>query len=223
MTNLPAILSTLDQEITALTEQLQPSRPEFIAECLHKLKSGGMLVPKSISAAEFLNEYTIALNGVPIHGLMVAVAKLKRGEYPVPSDFMPLPAALAAMARAECRVMIDDIARLREKKNTLEFIAAPPEVTTEERKRQVERVRDMRKNFLRQHQESKTATFAAGHIPMDNDQADYWSKIQDLPDAKSVDADQAAFRRKIAGEIAAVEPRADPIEPPAGATDDIEW
>lgn len=208
MTNLPAILSTLDQEITALTERMQPSHPDFIAECLHRLKSGGMLVPNSIKAAEFLNEYTIALGGVPVHGLMTVVAKLKRGEYPgVSAEFMPLPAALAAMARAECRVVLDDLARLREKKSTLVEVVKPPELSPEERKRQIAAVRAMRLAFKRDHENAKAAVFSSVHIPMDNDKAEYWSKIQSLPDASSIDTDQAAFRRKIGNEVAAVEPR----------------
>lgn len=202
--NLPAILSTLDQEITALSKQLAPVKPDFIAECLHKLKSGGMLVPKSIAAADFLTEYTIALGGVPEHGLKVVVVKLKRGEYPdVNPEFMPLPAQLAAMARAECRVLRDDIARLREKQSTIADLNKQPENTPEERRRQIARVRELHAGFKQANEAARDAQLGVVHEPMDAEQAAYWSQMQALPDRKQISAEQKAFRRKIGEEVAA--------------------
>ncbi|MBB3745017.1 hypothetical protein FHX10_004554 [Rhizobium sp. BK591] len=156
MTNLPVALSTLDQEITALAERLQPARPEFIAECLHSLKAGGMLVPKGVAAEDFLREYTIALGSVPRHGLIAVVTKLKRGEYPdISSEFMPVPAKLAHMARAECRLIVEDIARLRAKRNAIEEASKPPKVSVEENERQRVRIRELHREFKRQHQSGK--------------------------------------------------------------------
>ncbi|MDQ0132645.1 hypothetical protein J2T08_000546 [Neorhizobium galegae] len=187
------------------------------------LKSGGMLVPKSIAAADFIKEYTIALGGVPVHGLMTVVAKLKRGEYPdVPAEFMPLPAQLAAMARAECRVILDDVARLREKKNALSEAVKPAEISPEERRRQIESVRLMRTSFRLAHLESKASVFSPVHEPMDADKAEYWKKVAALPDAKSIDADQSAFRRKVASDLAAAEPKPAMAAPPSD-DDFIPW
>jgi len=102
MTNLPAQLSTLDREITALTEQLSPAGPDDIAKAIASLMDGGMLFPQSIKAADPVEEYRVVLKGVPICGLRAAFIKLKRGEYPdLKPDFIPLPAALARLAREE--------------------------------------------------------------------------------------------------------------------------
>lgn len=102
MTNLPAQLSTLDREITALTEQLSPAGPDDIAKAIASLMDGGMLFPQSIKAADPIEEYRIVLKGVPICGLRAAFIKLKRGEYAdLKPDFIPLPAALARLAREE--------------------------------------------------------------------------------------------------------------------------
>ena len=102
MTNLPAQLSTLDREITTLTEQLSPAGPDDIAKAIASLMDGGMLFPQSIKAADPIEEYRIVLKGVPICGLRAAFIKLKRGEYvDLKPDFIPLPAALARLAREE--------------------------------------------------------------------------------------------------------------------------
>jgi hypothetical protein len=102
MTNLPAQLSTLDQEITSLTDQLSPAGPDDIAKAIASLMDGGMLFPQSIKAADPVEEYRIVLKGVPICGLRAAFIKLKRGEYvDLNPAFIPLPAALARLARDE--------------------------------------------------------------------------------------------------------------------------
>ncbi|MCP8895327.1 hypothetical protein KYK29_10315 [Shinella daejeonensis] len=102
MTNLPAQLSTLDQEISALTEQLSPAGPDDIAKAIAWLMDGGMLFPASIKAADPVEEYRIVLKGVPTFGLRAAFSKIKRGEYTdLNPDFIPLPAALARLARQE--------------------------------------------------------------------------------------------------------------------------
>lgn len=102
MTNLPAQLSTLDREITTLTEQLSPAGPDDIAKAIASLMDGGMLFPQSIKAADPIEEYRIVLKGVPLCGLRTAFIKLKRGEYvDLNPAFIPLPAALARLARDE--------------------------------------------------------------------------------------------------------------------------
>jgi hypothetical protein len=201
MTNLPATLSTLKQEIGALTDKLAPARPDFIAECIDKLKAGGMMVPKTIAATDFLREYTIALGGVPGYGLAVAVAKLKRGEYPdVKPDFMPLPAMLAAIARLETKLIRDDLVRLREKEATLQEAAAPREKTSEEQK---ERIRKLHAQFKAAHAESKVGE-RFNPIPADMtlEQLEYWEKIQAIKDASTITEEQHAMRRKIAASMA---------------------
>lgn len=206
MTNLPATLSTLDQEITVLSERLNPPKPDFIAECLQSLKAGGMLVPKGIAAADFLREYSIAIGGVPHYGLMVVVAKLKRGEYTdVSAEFMPLPAHLAAMARAECRVVRDDIIRLREKRDAIAALKPQPKENEEERLRQLERIRSLHADFKATHTASKVGAASVLHEPMDDEKAEYWRKISELKDAAEPTAEQMAFRRKIGWQVDAQE------------------
>ncbi|NNH67809.1 hypothetical protein [Rhizobium laguerreae] len=201
MTNLPATLSTLKQEIGALTDKLAAARPDFIAECIDKLKAGGMMVPKTIAAAEFVREYTMALGGVPSYGLAVAVAKLKRGEYPdVKPDFMPLPAMLAAIARLETKTIRDDLARLREKEATLAEVAKPREKTSEEQK---ERIRQLHAQFKAAHAESKVGErFNPVPADMTPEQLEYWAQIQAIRDAPSITEEQHALRRKIASSMA---------------------
>lgn len=201
MTNLPATLSTLKQEIGALTDKLAPARPDFIAECLDKLKSGGLMVPKTIAATEFVREYTMALGGVPSYGLAVAVAKLKRGEYPdVKPDFMPLPAMLAAIARLETKTIRDDLARLREKEATLAEAAKPREKTSEEQK---ERIRQLHAQFKAAHAESKVGErFSPIPADMTPEQLAYWEQIQAIKDAPTITEEQRAMRRKIASSMA---------------------
>lgn len=202
MTNLPATLSTLKQEIGALTDKLAPARPDFIAECIDKLKSGGMMVPKTIAAADFIREYTIALAGVPSYGLAVAVAKLKRGEYPdVKPDFMPLPALLAAIARLETKTIRDDLVRLREKEETLVEATKPREKTSEE---QLERIRKLHAQFKAAHAESKVGErFNPIPTEMTPEQLEYWEKIQAIKDADTITEEQRAMRRKVAASMAA--------------------
>jgi hypothetical protein len=102
MTNLPAQLSTLEREISVLTEQLSPAGPDDIAKAIASLMDGGMLFPQSIKASDPIEEYRVVLKGVPICGLRAAFIKLKRGEYvDLKPDFIPLPAALARLAREE--------------------------------------------------------------------------------------------------------------------------
>lgn len=204
MTNLPATLSTLKQDIGALTDKLAPARPDFIAECLDKLKSGGMMVPKGIAPADFVREYTIALGGVPGYGLAVAVTKLKRGEYPdVKPDFMPLPAMLAAIARLETKAIRDDLVRLREKEATLAEVAKPREKTSEEQK---ERIRQLHAQFKAAHAESKVGDrFNPIPTEMTDEQLEYWSKIQAIKDADTITEEQRAMRRKIASSIASAQ------------------
>lgn len=201
MTNLPATLSTLKQEIGALTDKLAPARPDFIAECIDKLKAGGMMVPKTIAAADFIREYTIALAGVPSYGLAVAVAKLKRGEYPdVKPDFMPLPALLAAIARLETKTIRDDLVRLREKEETLVETAKPREKSSEE---QLERIRKLHAQFKAAHAESKVGErFSPIPEDMTAEQLEYWEKIQAIKDADTITEEQRAMRRKIAASMA---------------------
>lgn len=132
MSNLPATLSTLNQEIGALTEQLAPADDALIARAIDALKRGGMNAPAGIAPEDILREYAIALDGVPRYGLITAIAKLKRGEYDsVKPGFMPTPAELAAIARLEAKPLREDRIRKQETLNALaERVRRPVHVSS---------------------------------------------------------------------------------------------
>jgi len=183
MTNLPATLSTLKQQIGALTDRLAPARPDFVAECLDRLKSGGMMVPKTIAPADFIREYTMALAGVPACGLALAVTRLKRGEYPdVRHDFLPLPAMLAAIARLETKAIRDDLIRLREREQAIAAAATPRQRTSDE---EMARIRALHAAFKAAHAESRLP-HPAPPDEMTPEQRQYWSSIQEIGDAPEI-------------------------------------
>lgn len=204
MTNLPARLSTLQQEIGALTEQLAPVEPDFIAQALDALKRGGMAVPSGIAPADFIREYSIALSGVPACGLKTAVAKLKQGKYEgVKPGFMPTPAELAAIARLEARPVLEDRIRKRETLETLK----PKEQPMDRSPEVMARVRARLNQFRQEHAASKAA--AGGVVvqdPISPERADELVRMLALPDARSISAEQMAYRRKVQADIDAAEP-----------------
>lgn len=121
MTNLPAQLLTLDREISALTEQLSPAGPDDIAKAIAWLMDGGMLFSQSIKAADPVEEYRIVLKGVPLCGLRAAFSKIKHGEYAdLKPDFIPLPAALARLARNEAAGKVELRRMASERKRGIE-------------------------------------------------------------------------------------------------------
>jgi len=121
MNNLPAQLSTLQQEISALTEKLAPANADEIGQCIEGLMSGGMRISETITADNPVEEYRLSLRNVPVYGLRRAYTKLKRGEYEnINKAFIPLPAELAAMANAECRIIREDRIRKQETMRAVE-------------------------------------------------------------------------------------------------------
>lgn len=127
MTNLPAKLSTLQQEISALTEQLAQASADEIGQCIEGLMSGGMRLSETITAKNPVDEYRRSLRHVPVYGLRRAYSKLKRGEYEnINLAFIPLPSELAAMAMAESRLIREDRIRKQETLAALQEIDTAP-------------------------------------------------------------------------------------------------
>lgn len=194
--NLPAKHSTLAQQITALTEQLAPAGPDEIAVCLNGLMNGGMMISASIQADNPVDEYRLALSGAPIAGLRKAFLKLKRGEYEnINYAFIPLPSELAAMARAEARVLREDKVRLVERANAMAVPKAEPVSEAGKAK-----IKTLLKGFRAKHAAAKAATFTPQE-PMSEAKAEYFQKIMEMRDAPEVNYEQAAFRNQISAEI----------------------
>lgn len=111
----------MQQEISALTEQLAPAGADEIGQCIQGLMSGGMRISETITAANPVEEYRLSLRNVPVYGLRRAYVKLKRGEYEnINRAFIPLPAELAAPANAECRLIREDRIRKQETLRAIE-------------------------------------------------------------------------------------------------------
>lgn len=115
MTNLPTRLSTLEQGISALTEKLSPCGVDEVGKCIASLMDAGLMIPGSIQSEDPIEEYRIALKGVPLHGLRTVFVRLKRGEYDLPNrSFLPIPSEMAAMANLECRSLREERMRASE-------------------------------------------------------------------------------------------------------------
>lgn len=124
MQTQPALSSTLQNEISALTERLSPSGADEVAKCINALLDRGFMVPSSVSDEFTLDLYRDALAATPIEGLRRAFLKLKQGDYPEYVDFMPKPAALASLANTEAKSVRAERARMSERMRTIRENAA---------------------------------------------------------------------------------------------------
>lgn len=83
-----------------------------------------MQYPPSIAEDKAIDEYVLVLKDIPSCGLRKALTKLKRGQYEnVTIDFIPIPAKLAALSTTEASGVIDQLSRLKSRKETLEDLA----------------------------------------------------------------------------------------------------
>lgn len=151
MTNLPATLSTLEGEITALTERLKPATEDHVADAIGSLLASGLALPSAMDPKKAPAVYAFALANVSSSALKRAVTKLIRGEYDnVNRAFMPSAPELAALARGEAKIIMDDLARAKLKRDSM----TPP---TPEKKspESIERVRALVADFTKGHDVSK--------------------------------------------------------------------
>lgn len=115
MQTMPVMSSTLQSEITALTEKLSPSGACEVARCINALLDAGLMIPSAVSENDAIDLYREALSGTPIDGLRKAFIKLKRGGYSKYLAFLPNPSELAALANGEAQSLRDDHARISER------------------------------------------------------------------------------------------------------------
>lgn len=159
-----------------------------------------MSIPSGMKPEDLEPVYTYALSDVPAYGLRRAVEKIIKGEYAIKYGFIPLPPELAAMARAEARVIREDLRRLCEKHDTLATIANSK--VQEPDKEAIARVAKMRREFLQWHHDEKIANGKMmAPQPMSEERIAMLERIASLPDAKTITAEQQAYRRRVSAEI----------------------
>lgn len=197
MTNLPAVISTLNQQIGALTEKLKPVSEDHVSKAIRSLLAAGLALPSGMDVSKAPEIYSYALSGVPVFGVQKATAGIIRGEYDINRGFVPTPPEFAAISRLEAKTVREDLARLREKHSTLEESTKPKERSDPE---QLKRIREIYSSFKAAHAAAKVERIIPTE-PMSDERADYWHAISELRDAPEVSAEQQAFRRRIAGEI----------------------
>lgn len=197
MTTLPTTQQTLQHQISVLTEQLAPASDTEIFMAVRTLMAAGLALPSGMQQDKAPEIYAHAMSGISVYGIHRATEKLLRGEYDINRSFVPTPPELAAICRAETRVIRDDRARLQDRLATLESLKEEPEPRNPQA---IAHVKALRQSFQRQHAAQK----AAGEVPQDpmsNEKAEYYAKIMSINDAPGISAEQAAYRRHIANEI----------------------
>lgn len=204
MTNLPATLSTLNAEITALTDRLALAQDVHVTEAIRSLLSAGLSLPGGMDASKAPEIYAYALSKVSATGVRKAVAKLVRGEYDLRNKaFIPTPPEFADLARHETREIVDDLSRLKARR---EALTAEREPDHDEATKA--RIRQLLKNF-RSSREAEKAQNRELAEPMDDDRAEYWRSIMALKDADNVTEEQMQFRRRIEKRVADTEATAE--------------
>ena len=205
-------VSTLTNEISSLTEQLQPASDDAIAARIQSLRNSGLSWPQGLDGKAAASVYVFALKGLPGEALKRTVTKIIQGEVSGITSFMPTPPQLAVMVRMEARPLVDARARARE---TLESLTTKPHETVRDPasvarvRALVRKVKDDAAEVREASQRGYTAV-----LPISHDQAEIYKKMLDLPDRPGgVDADAMAFRRKIMAKIDNADPPQSEEEP----------
>ena len=116
----------MNQQLSTLTEALQPASDDAIASGLLKLHRAGLAYPPGIDANAAGRIYSFAMKGIPIEGLKRAIERIVRGEVEGQNmNFIPTPPAFASLARREATALYADRSRIRETLNAIETGRAP--------------------------------------------------------------------------------------------------
>jgi len=199
MTNQLTTLSTLQQRITAIADRMAPAGDDGVAKALRTLQTGGLALSANIKPKDMNTVYSYALSGLSHDALTTVCKKLVRGEYDIDRKaFIPLPPEMAAMVRAEQRLISDDLSRAR-----ASLASMQPEAPVERSPEEQARVKELRLQFLNAHQDLKERNGLAPAVEtLDEDKAEYFSRIMSLKDAPIISAEQHAERQKRAAQIA---------------------
>lgn len=128
-------ISTLTQELSVLTDHLQPASDDAIAARLLSLTRAGLSFPPGLDPKRAGQIYGFAMKGISIEALKRATEKLIKGDVPNHNrNFIPTPPAFAAIAKAEAREMHTDAARIRETIDALQLGYVVGPVKTDEAK-----------------------------------------------------------------------------------------
>lgn len=194
--NLPAVPSTTEQQIAALTAKLRPAEDHAIARIITGLLDFGFVVPASIPAKKFNDKYRYALQGISETALTITAGKLVRGEYAEQNtNFLPIPAEFAKLARREERPLRDDRMRLRERIDGI--AAASLARQTPKDPETVERIRALAAAAVQGLKSVRDVPVE----PMTEERADELRRMLAIRDAGNLSAEQAAARRRAQADL----------------------
>lgn len=196
-------LSSLNREISDLTDLLRPASDDAAVSRVMSLRNAGLEWPTGIDGKTAPRVYGFALKGLPLGAIKSTVAKIIRGEVPSIKKFMPTPPELAALVRSEVRPIVEDLSRARATVEAMQR-GAPVEEKTPEA---IERVRQLVAGVKLAAKEAKEGE-ARGYrpeMPLSPEEAEHYRKILALPDAKEVNEEHLAYRRRIASKLEASE------------------
>jgi hypothetical protein len=196
MTNALTTLSTLEQRITEVNERLAPAGDDAVAKAIRSLQVAGLGLPDGMDPKGVNMVYSYALAGLSDDALNIAVKKIIRGEYDINRAFIPKPPELAAIVRAEARVITDDLVRLKATADAMR--PAEQAKVSEEGKA---RIRKMLEEYRASHRLAKEAERGNVVPEVTPERIDMLSRIMALPDAKEITAEQMANRRAAAALI----------------------
>jgi hypothetical protein len=192
--NLPAQQSTFESQIVAITAKLRPAEEHVIGRVIKGLLEFGFAIPPGIPAAKFSARYAFGLAGLSEFSLQAVAGKLVRGEYEEhTSNFLPIPAEFAKLARREEKPLKDDRMRLR---------VALENASIEVRE---QRSPEMQARISEQVARAvKIAKFIRGkdpEPPIDGERAEYIKRIMAIRDRNGITAEEQTRRRKSAADI----------------------
>jgi len=190
-------ISTLDQQITALSARLAPADDAQVAKCLRSLMAAGMIMPSMPDESRVTEVYEFALNGVSSSAINIVTRKLITGAYERERhSFIPTPPEFAAYAKSEQRTIVEDLARLRA---TREAVRGVKRVEHSEDTKA--RVRGMIEGFkAKLPVEAAKAKYALWNEGI-TDEAEYIRRISAIKDQPTITAEQRQFRGIMAKKI----------------------